>query len=68
MSNITHMRTNDLSHEGGRRQAASPARTRTFITHTRTNDIICPIDEQSASVCKSPFLSSNQNYLYNLND
>lgn len=66
MAEITHILTNDLSPKRGRRQAASPARVRSFITHRKTIDLSLSSDGQSGQVCKTPSLSSKRNFIRNI--
>lgn len=66
MAEITHILMNDLSPERGRRQAASPARVRSFITHRETIDFSLSSDDQSGQVCKTPSLSPKGNFIRNI--
>ena len=66
MAEITQILTNDLSPKRGRRQAASPARVRSFITHRKTIDLSLSSDGQFGQVCKTPSLSSKRNFIRNI--
>ena len=66
MAEITQILTNDLSPKRGRRQAASPARVRSFITHRKTIDLSLSSDGQFGQVCKTPSLSPKRNFIRNI--